>query len=304
VRTTLRAARLPAVLAALAAPLACQTVSDPLPPQATLNVDVTDSQVASQRAPLPAPQIVAWRIEDLTAANVAGLAGVYSFMYSGPCSYQLNNAAPVLFSTACRTSGLTLQPGIGITAATIRLTLSRLEVRVAARPDLSSGADPDGDGIPNESDNCPIIANPLQENVNAASESPPVGDACSDPDSTGSPTVADQDKDGVPDQFDNCLWYPNPATSGLVPTDSNADGIGDACERVAPVVLPKGSLTIECDNISFVTRGSAISFFRFDFGQPGVLSCDAGFTGCSLDPSAIRLSLVGTSTTFPCHAAP
>jgi hypothetical protein len=65
--------------------------------------------------------------------------------------------------------------------------------------------------------------------------------------------------------------------------------------------LPNGRLTIECDNVTFNADPSKIAFFRIDFGRPGVLTCDAGFTGCTIDPSAVRVSLSGSTTTFPCH---
>jgi hypothetical protein len=41
-----------------------------------------------------------------------------------------------------------------------------------------------------------------------------------------------------------------------------------------------------------------------DFGRTGVLTCDAGFTGCTIDPSALKVNLSGTTTTFDCHQVP
>ena len=299
-----RAAWPPAVLAMIAISGSCQTVKDPLPPQASLNFDITDSAIGSQSAPLPSPQVVSWRVEELSASNITGFSGTYSFLFSGPCSYQLSALAPVAFSGACRTSGLTLAPTADPQTAALRITLSRIELRAAARPDLSGPADPDGDGIPNASDNCPIVANASQDNVNAAQEVLKVGDDCSDFDKSGKRTIPDQDLDGVADVSDDCLWYANPLVPGeTTQTDSNRDGIGDACERIAPVVLPNGRLTIECDNVSFKAEPSKIAFFHLDFGRPGVLTCDAGFTGCAINPSAVRVSLTGSTTTFACHQA-
>jgi len=301
----LRSARTLALLATIAVPLACRTVTDPLPPQAALNFDITDSALSSQRAPLPAPQVVSWRVDELSASGITGFDGAYSFLYSGPCSYELNAAAPVSFVQSCRTSGLTLKPGTVSSGAAFRLKISRLEVRAAARPDLSASADPDGDGVPNETDNCPIVPNPDQLSTNAGQGLFDVGDACFAVNDDGEFKFPDQDLDGVSDLVDNCLWYPNPAPSGESrPTDSDSDGIGDACERIAPVVLPNGSLTIECDNIDFTTLSSTVSFFRLDFGQAGVLTCDAGFTGCTIDPSALKLIKASSTTTFACHGVP
>jgi hypothetical protein len=301
----LRAARTWAVLATIATSVSCQTVEDPFPPETSLNFDITDSMTALQSAPLPSPQIVSWRVEEMSASSITGFSGTYSFLFSGPCSYQLNALAPIPFPIACRSSGLILESGTDLNTAVLRITVSRLELRAAARPDLSSSADPDGDGVPNSSDNCPIVSNADQANANQGQELIKVGDACSDLDTAGQPTIPDQDLDGVGDVIDNCLWYPNPFLPGeTTPPDSDRDGIGDACERIAPVFLSNGKLTIECDNVSFRAEPSRIALFRMDFGRPGVLTCDAGFTGCTIDPSAVKVSVVGAGTSFPCKQVP
>src|SRR5262249_35242340 len=151
--------------------------------------------------------IVSWTVEAAYATDITGFDGPYLFLPSPPCLYTENILALVSFSSLCGASGLTLPAGAARTAK-IHVTISRMELRQAERPDISSAADPDGDGIPNSADNCPIIYNPDQADVDEATESFPVGDACSDLDTTTSlPTVPDQDKDGVPDLTDNCLWY-------------------------------------------------------------------------------------------------
>jgi hypothetical protein len=72
-------------------------------------------------------------------------------------------------------------------------------------------ADADGDGITDDLDNCPDVANPTQ--------------ADSDGDGTGDACDADDDNDGVDDGADNCPLDPNPDQA-----DSDGDGAGDACD--------------------------------------------------------------------------
>ncbi len=71
--------------------------------------------------------------------------------------------------------------------------------------------DSDSDGILNQSDNCPDIANPLQED--------------NDQDLTGDVCDPDDDNDGVLDPSDNCQFIANPSQD-----DNDKDNIGDVCD--------------------------------------------------------------------------
>ncbi|XXF78402.1 amidohydrolase family protein [Myxococcaceae bacterium GXIMD 01537] len=95
-------------------------------------------------------------------------------------------------------------------------------------------SDRDGDGVPDASDNCPIVFNPvrpLDNGAQADSDQDGVGDAC-DPcplaantDTCPAPAADDEDGDGVPLTRDNC-----PHVSNVDQQDSDGDGRGDACD--------------------------------------------------------------------------
>ena len=74
---------------------------------------------------------------------------------------------------------------------------SPLDARAPDAPDGPPG-DRDSDGVPDSSDNCPVIANPDQR---------------------------DEDADGVGNLCDNC-----PATANTSQANSDGDGVGDACD--------------------------------------------------------------------------
>ena len=82
---------------------------------------------------------------------------------------------------------------------------------VATDTDIVTPQDRDGDGIPDASDNCPVIANPTQ----ADSDGDGIGDAC-DP---------DDDNDGIADATDNC-----PLVSNATQANTDGDALGDACD--------------------------------------------------------------------------
>lgn len=71
--------------------------------------------------------------------------------------------------------------------------------------------DDDNDGVLDVDDNCPLVANPEQEDH----ETDGIGDVCDD----------DDDNDGVADAVDNCLLTANPEQE-----DTDMDGEGDACD--------------------------------------------------------------------------
>lgn len=81
-------------------------------------------------------------------------------------------------------------------------------------PDAATGPDADGDGVPDDRDNCPAVANPDQADGDGDGE----GDACD----------GDGDGDTVPDADDNCPTVANPGQ-----LDLDRDGEGDECDTDA-----------------------------------------------------------------------
>ncbi len=71
--------------------------------------------------------------------------------------------------------------------------------------------DDDADGILDETDNCPLLSNPVQADLDGDG----FGDKC-DPDDDG---------DGVLDELDNC-----PSAANVTQEDFDGDGLGDECD--------------------------------------------------------------------------
>ena len=102
--------------------------------------------------------------------------------------------------------------------------------------------DADGDGEPNDVDNCPNIANSNQKDFDLDG----LGNVCDDdddndgftdaeennkgsdprnPNSTPVSILTDADSDGIDDSWDNCLGKANPNQK-----DTDQDGLGNACD--------------------------------------------------------------------------
>ncbi|MFQ6008884.1 MAG: FG-GAP-like repeat-containing protein, partial [Candidatus Zixiibacteriota bacterium] len=148
------------------------------------------------------------------------------------------------------------------------------------------GADSDGDGIPDEFDNCPSVYNPDQEDA----DNDDVGDSCdvcTDTDGDGygnpgfpantcpedncpyayNPDQDDGDGDGVADSCDNCITIFNPDQE-----DADSDGKGDSCDVGEPrfTATPRSgpaplSVTFTDQSIAIDT----ITEWYWDFGDQG-----------------------------------
>jgi hypothetical protein len=109
-----------------------------------------------------------------------------------------------------------------------------------------SASDSDGDGIPNEKDNCPTIFNPLRpidSGKQPDADGDRVGDDCDpcplDANTSvckSSPSPNDSDADGVPNDADNCPNVPNKDQQ-----DGDGDKVGDACDPCPTKPNPGGA---------------------------------------------------------------
>lgn len=170
----------------------------------------------------------------------------------------------------------------------------------------TSANDLDGDGIPNDSDNCPQVFNPVrpldngeQGNLDGDSQ----GDACdvcplnANTTTCTAPNPNDADGDGVANDADNCPAVGNPSQA-----DNDSDGKGDDCDtcpmaanpgnagcpatiyEIKKAVIPQGA-TVRVANALVTGKGSNGIFLQVKAGDAGYLGPDHSgiflFTGAN-----------------------
>lgn len=110
---------------------------------------------------------------------------------------------------------------------------------------IGNGQDLDGDGVPNDVDNCPCNANPDQLD----SDGDGLGDVCDNCPYRSNADQMDSDEDGYGDVCDNC-----PYRSNVWQEDTDGDNVGDSCDNCIFVPNPRqhdfdvDHVGDECDN--------------------------------------------------------
>jgi M6 family metalloprotease-like protein len=158
--------------------------------------------------------------------------------------------------------------------------------------------DKDGDGISDNADNCPAVANIDQTDGDGDG----VGDACDNCLTLSNPDQADADSDLVGDACDNCIdpdhdgfgnpGYPTstcqldncPTVYNPDQLDSDGDGIGDAC--MYDLIQEYDTIATPCVKLRVNNMGSfggeASPFISLDYGAQGDCAYSYLYSGTPL----------------------
>jgi hypothetical protein len=205
----------------------------------------------------------------------------FDMTFGGECRFVDTVAAFARPEGAC-TSGLvidsTLEPVQVSLVTTFSMQVTRVEPLILLPMD-----DEDGDGVANAVDNCPLVPNADQSDINMDG----IGDACTAINQVTGEAVLDSDADVVPDVFDNCWYISNPLQED---SSDPVNGIGDACvEQTADVqVGGNRQITLDIGPAPLIQPLGRLSFLTPDFNDTRTLSCDWIMRVCELDPAQVR----------------
>ncbi len=184
----------------------------------------------------------------------------------------------------------------------------------------TSATDSDGDGIPNASDKCPMIFDPIRpvdNGMQGDADGDGEGDACDvcplDADSTSCTTANpdDTDGDGVLNNVDNC-----PSVDNANQTDGDGDMKGDACDACPAVSNPDaagcpGSIydikdgttpvgtNVVLTNVLVTGKGTNGFFVQMKVGDTGYEGSDySGLFVFTSTPAYLAAAVIGTRVTM------
>jgi Ca2+-binding RTX toxin-like protein len=128
-------------------------------------------------------------------------------------------------------------------------------------------SDFDGDGVVDDVDNCPSLANGAQVDENDDG----VGDSCLPPDLDG---------DAITDANDNCAELFNTDQA-----DGDGDGVGDACEWLAAESTTTAATEVKAETATLngaVVAGGEAATYKFEYGTSELYGKSAPATAVSV----------------------
>ena len=286
----LRSLLLALLLVVLACTLSCDEIDDKIIEVGLLQIHPV---LAAQTVPTLGEDSIQQSLWTFSSASIQFAGITQELAPGGDCLFQQSYISLSTGRGECMLgAAVEVSPAAvtGILTFRAEMSLSRV-----GQVDVSPGGDLDGDGVLNEDDNCPLVANAGQEVVVDVFEEE-IGAACAFDSSggVGDPVYfLDNELDEVPDIADNCPFHPNPdqvnTPDPSLPAGFPSDGIGDACTESATVsVSGETPFTVEIDVDPYVQERRRM-LLVLDFGQDlSALTCNWAAGTCSLESNQIR----------------